>query len=159
MGLASAILIIVAGLIYVVAKYEQEHGGTILFVLVIGGGTWLSIYVIPAVLAEIQYRHRVFGTILIVLYFIVFIAGWIYLIFFAPKKWGQEEMTDEMEIWKEVNALPEPTEEELLQYRAKLGLPTYPRDSKMYNSAARDAWRREQYNIRYKERHKFVTYL
>lgn len=160
MSLVAEILTIIAGIIYIAYQAHKEHPGVLTLISVLCVMMFIGAYVIPQIIGYVILNvSRILGLVLIVLYIIAIIIGAIYWIFILPEKTAREEAKESAEIWKEVNALPEPDQDTLLYYRDALGLPRYPVDNKTLNAAARDAWRRDQYNMRMKKKHRFVVYL
>jgi len=65
---------------------------------------------------------------------------------------------ESMKIWEEVYKLPLPDEETIKQYKLANKIPLYPENVKAYNDAAIQAWRNDEYNKRFKEKHKLIFY-
>lgn len=160
MGLVAGILIVVMGIIYIAYQAHREYPGVLTMVSVICVKIFIGLYVIPQLLGIIiPHVNEYVGKAILVLYIIVFIISVIYSLLVLPGKHAREAADESEKIWKEVNALPEPDQATLLSYREALGLPRYPVDDKTMNSAAREAWRRDQYNSRMKAKHKFVVHI
>lgn len=159
MGLVSAIFTIIAGLIYVSYQYHKDTAGGCLSIVLLWAAILPPWYImantLPEWIAVLNVKRGQPGlAVLVGIIGYGAIAAWYaYVFYFGPKKWEVDELTKSSDIWKEVMSLPEPSIDTLITYRAKLGLPTYPRDDKVKNKAALEAWRRDQYNIRYKQWH------
>ena len=156
MGLVAAIFWIIAGIGYLGKQYNEENPGAIGAIAILcaivctvvriidGAATWAG---------ELKYNgHPVASFVIMALLFIGIVVLTILWIVLPRKAWSKD-IDDSAKIWEEVMALPEPDIDTLLRYRDKLGLPRVPRKDITMNRAALDAWRKEQYNIRYKERH------
>ena len=164
MGLVAAIFIIMAGAIYIGWQYHNEDTGMILFIAIFALFFCLSYYVARNLVPEWLFGladdgHPFKAFIYGVLFYSAFFGFWIWFIFFYPDKALERDMKRSSKIWEEVMKLPEPSQKTLLRYRAKLGLPTLPKDDKVMNKAALDAWRNAQYNIRYKKKYRFRPFF
>ena len=156
MDLAVSIILAVAGIVYILWQVHVERKGALSFVFVVGVGFFVFAYLIPAIIVKVSDTVGSDAASIIAFFYIFAIcAGGFWLLCFAPDKWKAQEAKDVAEIWKEVNALPLPSQETLQAYKAALRIPLYPIDNNVYNGAALDAWRRDEYNKRYKAKHPF----
>ena len=153
------LLTVLAGIIYIAWQYHKERPGGLTMILISVLAVFIAVVIIPYIITcVITDINLELGVVLFVAYIAGLISLFTYVIFIGRDKWLRENVEEPTKIWEEVNALPDPGIEVLLSYRESLGLPKSPINNDFYNAAAMNAWRRNEFNKRVKEKHKIVAY-
>lgn len=143
-----------AGVAYILWQVHKESNGFLSGMLII-----VVLFCSPIVLT--QSAGNIDQTLGILLgSFFVFAIIALFVRSVSTNDQEQKKALDEsMQIWREVYSLPLPDEETIRAYRLANKIPLYPEDCKVYRDAAIEKWRINEYNKRFKEKHKFVFYI
>lgn len=152
MDLAYGVLIIIAGIVYVMWQYHKEYNGGITAAIMMVLFLCVPLAFWRWILYDVNLTVGVIG--------LLTHLGVLCWFMFGPitKKWAEQELVESTKIWQEVYALPLPDKDVLKKFKIANKIPLYPEDSEAFNSAAIKCWRVSEYNKRYTKNHKFVYY-
>lgn len=154
MEMVFALFIILAGGAYLLKQFHNERRGLIACIFIV-----FVCFGIPVLLVKFAGEiNSDLGIILGMLLVGAILFGGIYAIV-NNDKLLEKSTQESMKIWEEVYKLPLPEEEVIKQYKLAIKIPLYPENVKAYNDAAIQAWRNDEYNKRFKEKHKLVFYV
>lgn len=154
MEMVFALFIILAGGAYLLKQIHNESRGLISGILIV-----FVCFSIPVLLVKVAGEiNNDLGIILGILLVCAILGGGLYAIINNDKLLA-DSTKESMEIWDEVYKLPLPDEKTIKQYKLANKIPLYPEDVKAYNDAAIQAWRNNEYNKRFKEKHKIIFYI
>ena len=150
MELVIAIYTVLAGLAYILWQCHKEYPGMltgVLFFAVVGLGPY-SLW-----LQFIEHGNVAIGIIGLIAHFAICIG---YIVYACTTGMAKESL-ENTEIWDEINKLPPPDEKTLRAYKIANKIPLVPEHCEAYDWAAYHAWRVDEYNKRFRERHRLVT--
>lgn len=153
MEMVFALFIILAGGAFLLKQFHNERRGLIACIIIV-----FVCFSIPVLLVKVAGEiDSDIGIILGMLLIGAILGGGVYAIINNDKLLAKSTH-ESMKIWEEVYKLPLPDEETIKQYKLANKIPLYPENVKAYNDAAIQAWRNDEYNKRFKEKHKLIFY-